>query len=200
MAISRFKTSTLAQGLPKYTELWDQTSVFIPDAMDFIQTTSVGAGGTGSVTFSSIPSTYKHLQIRWVAQHTGAVDNTSMAVRLNGDTGSNYTQHRMYGDGAGTASIANTSASFMRSDRMNSPASASSVFGTAVIDLLDYSSTAKLTTMRSLGGVDNNGSGFLALTSGLWLNTAAVTSVTLYPADTGNLAQYSSFSLYGIRG
>jgi hypothetical protein len=68
-----------------------------------------------------------------------------------------------------------------------------------VIDILDYANVNKYTTIRVLGGADLNGSGAINLVSGLWMNTAAVTSF-LISADSGNLAQYSSFALYGIKG
>jgi hypothetical protein len=73
------------------------------------------------------------------------------------------------------------------------------IFGTAVFDLLDYTNTSKYKTTRSLTGHDKNGSGLIVLYSGLWLNTAAVTSITVLP-NTGNFNQYTSAALYGIKG
>jgi hypothetical protein len=163
-----------------------------------IQTYSISTA-TSSVTFSSIPSTYTHLQIRWIGQHSSNVVDTSMAVQFNADTGSNYSVHRLYGDGASAAAAAATSTTFMRADRLNAPSGASSIFGAGIIDILDYKDTNKYKTMRSLGGVDRNGSGQIFFNSGSWRNTAAITSITLYGADTGNFNQYSSFALYGIK-
>jgi hypothetical protein len=77
-------------------------------------------------------------------------------------------------------------------------------FGGIVMDLLDYKDTNKYTTVRVLGGVDTNGTvggigGAVMITSGSWRNTVAVTSIKLY-GDSANLAQHSSFALYGIKG
>lgn len=199
MGIRSLKTASISTGV-KRSKVWDQSSFVSNNSYESIATQTVGAGGASSITFSSIPSTYKHLQIRWMAQHTGAVTDTSMAVQLNADSGSNYTQHRMYATGGGGAAISATSTTFMRSDRINSPASASSIFGVGVIDLLDYTSTNKNKTIRSFGGTDSNGSGFISFGSGLWLSTASVNSITLFGADAGNLAQNSHFALYGIKG
>ena len=167
--------------------------------MEPIATTLVGAGGVASVDFTNIPQGYKHLQIRWIGQHAGANVNVSLAIQFNGDTGSNYVQHRLYGDGSSAQAVSATSTTFIRSDRLNSPTSASSIFGVGIIDILDYANVYKFKTIRSLGGVDSNGSGFIALDSGLWMNTAAISSIKLYGADPGNLSQYSRFSLFGVK-
>lgn len=163
-------------------------------AYDSIATTTVGSGGASSVTFSSIPSTYTHLQIRY----SGNAGSNDIFFRLNGDTGSNYIRHYLYGGGgsaAAGASLAQTSGSLGYG-----PVTAdTNILGGSVFDLLDYTNTNKYKTTRSLTGFDSNGSGLLVLYSGLWLNTAAVTSITVLP-NTGNFNQYTSVALYGIKG
>jgi hypothetical protein len=71
-------------------------------------------------------------------------------------------------------------------------------FGSIVIDILDYQNTNKFKTARGLGGSDNNGNGEIYLTSGLWRDTSAITSVSLFPGVGTTFNQYSSFALYGI--
>lgn len=161
-------------------------------AYDSIATTTVGTGGASSITFSSIPSTYTHLQIRGIAQATLATG----FIRFNSDSASNYATHYLYGDGASAASGAATNQTI--SYAFLATASAN-IFGGAVIDILDYTNTNKYKTMRSLSGGDQNGTGYIELISGLWQSTSAITSITLIPAS-GNFAQYSSFALYGIKG
>jgi hypothetical protein len=73
-----------------------------------------------------------------------------------------------------------------------------SYFGVGVASILDYTNTNKYKTSRILCGYDANGSGFSLLYSGLWQNTAAITSITMFP-NSGNFEQYSSFALYGVR-
>jgi hypothetical protein len=165
----------------------------LPEVGDYesIATTTVGAGGTATVTFSSIPSTYKHLQIRLNAINTTAFGDIYM--QFNSDTGSNYKAHYLYGNGAsalaGVLTQTSVYAGFI---------STGSNTGVGITDILDYTNTNKNTTSRTLMGADRNGSGDIALTSGLWLNTAAITSITLLPG-TNNFAQHSSFALYGIK-
>ena len=75
----------------------------------------------------------------------------------------------------------------------------SGIFSGGVIDILDYANTNKYKTSRGLSGYDANGSGLLYLASGLWMNTAAITSIEITDA-LGNFATNSTFALYGIKG
>ncbi len=167
--------------------------VIMPGSYESIATVTVGAGGQSSVTFSSIPSTYKHLQIR--AIHQSNQSTSSGVVQFNGDTASNYSNHYLSGDGS-TASGGSLLSSFMYSNYIPS-SSNTNVFGVGVIDILDYADTNKYKTFRSLSGADLNGSGVVAFYSGSWRNTAAITSISL-TRGVGLLTQYTQFALYGV--
>jgi hypothetical protein len=161
------------------------------NSYESIQTVTVGAGGVGSITFTTIPSTYKHLQIRAAAQIS--TSSGSCPVEFNSDTNSsNYYQHVLFGSGAsaGAASGNNNTFGFQLDSAQP---------GAGVMDILDYTNTNKYTTVRTLSGNDTNGGGYITLRSGLWSNTAAITNIRIYPAS-GNFNQYSSFALYGIKG
>lgn len=156
-----------------------------------ISTITVGAGGASSIEFTSIPSTYKHLQVRMLASFSGG-DWTE--IKLNGDTGANYTYHYLQGNGsAASAGGGGFNASGLG-------VQFSTQWGGAIIDVLDYTNTNKLKTVRNFGGYDANGSGFIIFSSNLWNNTAAVTSLKLQKSSAGTFQQYSSFALYGIKG
>ena len=157
-----------------------------------IATVSVGSGGSSTITFSSIPGTYTHLQIRAILKQS---IGSGAFARFNSDTGSNYARHRLQGNGssasaAGDASqdkvLINTSQGF-------------SDFGTIVMDILDYANTNKYKTERHLFGIDSNGSGAVGLESNLWRSTSAITQIEFISPNGGNYAQYSHFALYGIR-
>ncbi len=155
-----------------------------------IATSTVGSGGSSTITFSNIPQVYKHLQVRAALLTTAGGVN----IRYNSDTGSNYTYHQLYGTGASALSNAGTS---QTSGFIAYNNAAGSNPTATVVDILDYQNTNKYTTHRSLAGTDVNGSGgALTFFSGLWLNTAAITSIDII----GTFAQYSSFALYGIEG
>jgi hypothetical protein len=164
-----------------------------------ISTTTVGAGGTGTVTFSSIPSTYKHLQIRGIARTDRATYNSDpLKLTFNADGGSNYARHFLLGDGSSASADGVSSQTFIQNYLITTNVATSGVFAAFVIDILDYGSTSKTKTVRTLMGFDNNGSGFIGLNSGLWNSTSAITSLSL-AGQFGTFQQYSEFALYGIK-
>jgi hypothetical protein len=168
-----------------------------PAGMVPIATTVVGSGGAASVTFSSIPSTYAHLQIRLFTQSARANSIDFFNMRVNSDTGSNYAYHGVYGSGSSVGTVSGASDSKIDLSTW-SASSATSIFGAAVVDILDYNNTNKYKTIRFLGNYDANGSGQVQLWSGLWMNTNAITGLSFYFGN-GNIAQYSHFALYGIK-
>jgi hypothetical protein len=165
-----------------------------------IATVSVGSGGQSSIDFTSIPSTYKHLQIRYIARNTRAVNWDSLSIRLNSDTGSNYAYHLLVGEGANpVVAVGQATQTSMATCYQTGSSAGSNIFGAGVIDILDYANTDKFKTARALSGNDLNGSGASLFASGLWRSTSAVTSISLFSASV-NFVQYSSFALYGIKG
>jgi hypothetical protein len=164
-----------------------------------IATVTVGVAGQATVTFSSIPQTFKHLQIHAFARTNRANNDDQIKVQMNADTGSNYTRHTIYGDG-GSVSVIGQSAGTPKGIIATGAASVSNLFGSAVLDILDYANTNKYKTMRCLTGVDWNGGGYMLFESSLWLSTAAVTDIVLTPSNGTSISQYSSFALYGIKG
>jgi hypothetical protein len=164
---------------------------------DSIATTTVGAGGASSITFSSIPSTYQHLQIRVMCQIN--IGDADFAIRFNSDTGTNYSKHQIYSYGSGTP-IATGTASTSSIPGGVTYTTGTSNFGVAIIDILDYKETTKYKTARVLTGSDANGSGFIFFRSGVWMNTNAVSRIDLIQTTGSSFSQYSSFALYGIKG
>jgi hypothetical protein len=174
----------------------------VTSSYESIATVTVGSGGAADVTFSSIPSTFKHLQIRYIARTARAsFPDDNLAIQLNGNTGSVYAQHQLNGNGSTASSGGGSSLTDMRLGRLTGSTALTGNFAPGVIDILDYANTNKNRTLRSLTGNDNNGSGDITLMSGLYQSTTAVSSIKLF-SQTGsnNFAQYSSFALYGIKG
>jgi hypothetical protein len=166
--------------------------------------TAVGTGSNTSITFSSIPSTYKHLQIRVIGRNNIAASDASFAqMQVNGDTGSNYAQHELFGDGASVSAGGSASISSMQYGTIVRNSATSGIVGVSIIDIQDYASTTRNKTLRILTGNDRNGAGILALFSGLWMSTSAVTSLTFFPNNVGGSQAFTTatvFSLYGIKG
>ena len=172
-------------------------------AYDSLATVTLSASAA-TVTFSSIPATYKHLQIRFFAQtNRGTYGSDDIKIQVNSDTGSNYSWHDLYGNGANGAAQSVTSTTRIELNNASGTGVASN-FGAGVLDILDYANTNKYKTTRSLHGNDVNGtvSGFggrVALDSGLWMNTSAISTIQFAPITGTAFTQYSSFALYGIK-
>jgi hypothetical protein len=163
-------------------------------AMFPIGMVQVGSAGASTISFTSIPATYKHLQIRSLS--LGSASGTDIRIRFNSDTGSNYRTHFIYGDGS-TVAAGTSSTTYSTIALTSLTTSNPSAF---VTDILDYTSTAKNKTVRSLMGNDSNGSGYSVLYSGLWYATpAAITQIDITP-NSGSFNQFSQFALYGIKG
>jgi hypothetical protein len=168
--------------------------------MEPIATTLVGAGGATSIDFTNIPQGYKHLQIRFTCRGNDVSGDRALYMRLNSDTGSNYAWHRLRGDGTAVSAGAGTSVDYIFCGSQVDGGTAASIFSAGVVDILDYSNVYKFKTVRGLSGFDKNGAtGYINFNSGLWMNTAAITGISLFYQGSVNTVQYSRFSLYGIK-
>lgn len=164
---------------------------------ELISTTVLGSSAA-SVTFSGLNTGfYKHLQIRGVVR-SAYVSGSDAAVSLqfNGDTATNYNSHYLYGSGGTPSSGSYGNAGNMSLTSTTAGASPSGAFGPFIADILDPFSTSKNKTVRCLSGSPGV---VVFLKSGLWMSTAAVTSITLYGV-LGNMEAGSRFSIYGLRG
>ena len=161
---------------------------------------ATGTGSSGVITFSSIPATYKHLQIRLIARCSESAAQTNYNMQINGDTGSNYAYHNLRAVGAAVSasgSASQTSIAVCAMAAANSPANTVSP---KIIDIVDYASTTKNKTLRIIEGqVNATYGGQIHYRSGLWQSTSAITSITLFVTGF-NFTTQSTFALYGIKG
>ena len=161
-----------------------------------------------TITFSSIPSTFEHLQIRGILRGTIASAQQTAALRFNGDSGSNYNAHCIISKNNTPTSYNTGPADMMEFYEIPGGNQASGIFAPVIIDILNYKSTSKNKTVRVTYGFDNNNtsvggtqSATISIFSGIWFNTSAVTSITLIEqSSTRNYAIGSTWSLYGIKG
>jgi hypothetical protein len=155
-------------------------------------------GSAGSITFSSIPQTFTHLQVRLTSRSDYASTTASVFMRFNGDSGANYVYHYLLGDGSSATSGASTGSTVAWVGNMPAASSTANVFASTIVDILDYTNTNKNKTTRSLDGYDTNGAGQTYLSSNLWLNTAAITSILLVSGGGANFVANTRADLYGI--
>ena len=164
-----------------------------------IATVTVGAGGSSSITFSSIPATYSHLQLRLSGQTNQGNYGDGAVLKFNGDTGNNYTLHWLSGDGATASALAIAPYGGIRIAQIAGDSS-TNVQGAAIVDILNYANTNTYKTGRSLDGYDRNGGGQVALASGVWMNTAAINQIVITVTGGTAWKQYTKAALYGIKG
>ena len=166
---------------------------------------AVGTGSSGVITFSSIPQTYKHLQLRCTLKDvytTSAVEG--VYFRVNGTAGTSYAYHQMDGNGTSTTSSASSSSSeiFVRKAIPSGHSDYANLTGVMTVDILNYTSTSQLKTFRILNAMERNSSdtnSIVGMASGLFSSTAAITQITVH-TNADRFATTTKISLYGIKG
>ena len=156
-----------------------------------------------SVTFSSIPSTFEHLQLRCSGRTdydtTNAYDNVHL--RLNSDSTTTYVRHYMYGGQSSTGSGGSLSQTGSVNILFASDSTPATAYGPNTVDILDYANGYKFTTIRttSTNGYLNVTQSYVMFGSTLWRSTTAVNAVTLTSFSGSNFRRGSEFTLYGLK-
>jgi len=190
------------KSLTRYYDMLAGNTVWNPwepqGAFDALATVTVPSGGAATVTIAGIPTGYKHLQLRYLAKNTTNA-GYYVLLQMNSDSGANYSQHQLFGNGSSAGASGATSQTSIPLPR-STESGVADVFSAGIVDILDYANTTKNKTVRSIGGKETNtaNTGFVDFNSGAWLNTSAVNSITL-SFLAGSYAQNSSFALYGVK-
>jgi hypothetical protein len=212
MAITSIKTGSSFTNLTKYNDFLAGNTAYSPAAYESIATVTVGSGGASTIDFTSIPSTYQHLQIRYIGKTSrGTYANDALGMRMNSDGGNNYSFHILRANEISSSGF--VVQGFGTQDKINfdygsmgASGGGNVFFAAGVIDILDYKNTNKYKTVRCLYGIDTNGTvggvySIVGFASGSWQNTNAITSIELNtPATGAPFTQYSKFGLFGIKG
>jgi hypothetical protein len=173
-------------------------SAFNESDYESIATISL-SGNSSTISFTSIPSTYTHLQLRFSAKTDRNDQNGYGTIRFNNDSGTNYSWHAIVGDGSTTGRGGGINASDAGSLAFGG--SLNSAFGVGVIDILNYSSNNKHKTLKFLNGYEYNSGGEVTLYSGNWRNTATIDTISFIKGyNVNNWVSGSRFELYGIKG
>ncbi len=157
-------------------------------------------GTQASVTFSNLNTNYgiyETLQLRYLFRDGRSNAFGAAFITLNGDSAANYRDHNLRGDGS-TVFSDSYSRSGIPIEGTGNTATASAFAG-GIMDFVDAFNTNKNTVIRNLHGRTIGGDNFVALSSCLWNNTAALTSMTITPSGGNSFLTGSRFSLYGLR-
>lgn len=154
-----------------------------------IATQTLGSSSS-SVTFSSIPATYTDLILIFNGTGTSGSAN-DMGLRLNGDTGTNYSNTLIYGTGSVAGSGRHTGLTFLRGWYLSSTAQTNCIF-----NVMNYSNT---TTFKTVIGRSNISNAEVDAAVGLYRSTSAISSLSLTPQGGAQFTTGSVFTLYGIK-
>jgi len=160
-----------------------------------IATTTLGSA-QASVDFTSIPATYTDLVVIFNGQAAGSLNNLEM--QFNGDTGTNYSDTYLSGNGTSASSgrESATKASILIGNNGNPPASGSS-FDIVIVNIMNYANT---TTYKTALTRANNAANGVDAIVGLWRATpAAITSIKIFIKSGNNLNTGTNATLYGIK-
>jgi hypothetical protein len=146
------------------------------------------AATVSSVTFSLIPQNFKDLVVVFNGT-TQATGGRNFLMRFNNDSGSNYSNLYMFASGSSAASAAGTSNAGLNVIVDNTPS-------IAIANIMDYSTINKNKTIIGRG---NSASVAIDMRITTWLNTSAITSITMLP-DSLSWLSGSTFTVYGIEG
>ena len=162
-----------------------------------------------SVTFSSIPATYEHLQIRGTHRADTSPTGTgglAFFIQLGGasdspvDTGANYSSHHLVGASSSASDGARTGDSYIYIyDMIHGSGVNAAEYATLIMDILDYANTNKNTTVAiHAANALTHGDTRVMFVSGLWDDTEAVTDIKLFSSGSKNLVRGSEYTLYGL--
>lgn len=203
MAITSIKTGSSFTNLVKYNDFLGPNSAYIPTSYESIAS-ATGTGSSGTITFSSIPSTYASLQLRCLSRNSATgTGSGDVLLRFNSDSGSNYAHHHIRGNGSVAAASGSATQTSIRFDNFSTNnGEAANIMTVGIIDIHNYASTTQNKTVRAFQGNDNNGNStaIIRLNSGLWMSTAAISTITLTLNLANNFTTTSQFALYGIKG
>ena len=164
----------------------------MPNTFTKIASVSVGSGGAATMAFTSIPSTYTDLCLKISARSTTTSDWVTLSFNSN-TTG--YTNKHLQGSGSAASSFNQTTYQFLAIN--NQSASTASTFSSSDVYIPNYAGSTNKSYSVDTAGEANATAAFMELNAQLWSNTAAITSITL-TSLAGNMAQYSTATLYGI--
>jgi hypothetical protein len=164
------------------------------------------SSSTSSIEFTSITTTgYKHLEIRafWVPTVSSGSDG--LRIQFNGDTGTNYLSHYIYGTGDDLSGGNYSGTTKQTHGWVAYTGSPAETYGGTVFVLRipDYTSTTKKITYWSTEGrvKDNNtGGNHGEINTGIYATTGSAISSIKFFCSNGNIGANSKFALYGIKG
>lgn len=165
-----------------------------------IATVTVGSGGTSTITFTSIPQTYTDLVVKGSTRLSAGDAGVQLVARFNGST-SGYSRRSLEGNGASASSNSGSSETYMRFAYAEESTNTANTFNNFELYIPNYTSSNNKSTSSDNVTENNGTTAYSALHAGLWSNTSAITSISIFDISStqANFVQYSTATLYGIK-
>ena len=166
------------------------------NTFELISSYTVGSGGAASIDFTVIPSTYTDLCLKVsLRAETSGIDPAK--VTFNGSS-SGYSYRSIWSSGSGTPASYSGSGSWFELQYSGGTSSTASTFTNGEIYIPNYAGSSNKSASVDQVQENNATTAYIVPMAWLWSNTAAITSITIAQAN-GNLAQYSTAYLYGVK-
>lgn len=164
-----------------------------------ISSVTVGAGGSASIDFTSIPSTYTDLKLVYSLRNNRTDGNSGYGyITLNSSTAS-FTVRGFYDTGNGGIATDITTSNYFAYG-INTDLLTASIFSNGELYICNYAgSTNKPWYSDNAGESAEATNPFREIHAGVWANSAAITSISLTTQSTKVFKQYSTAYLYGIK-
>lgn len=162
-----------------------------------IETITVGAGGAASIEFTNIPQDGTDLLLVWSVRTVDNVNQSIMRLVFNGDTGTNYAWVRIWGTGSSVSTSSGASQTTILNGYADGANATANTFGNSSVYISNYTSSATKSVSNDSVSENNATEAYQFIGAGSY-SGSAITSLLLRENSSGNLAQYSTASLYKI--
>jgi len=167
----------------------------MPNTFELISAVTVGSGGTSSIDFTSIPSTYTDLCVKVSSRSNRAGTTDNLFMKINGVT-TNRSGRVLFGNGASASSFTET----LYIGELDASGSTASTFSSHEVYVPNYAGTTWNKSFSIDGVTEQNGTtAYATLMASLWSSTAAITSLSFYSGYGTALVEYSTAYLYGVK-
>jgi hypothetical protein len=170
----------------------------MPNTFTLIASSTVGAGGSASIDFTSIPNTYTDLCLKLSLRNSYAGTYVSGKLRVNSNSSSIYTSRILSGGGSSVGSSSYGPASQLEWGPAGANNLTANTFSSVEMYFPSYtSSNDKSISIDGVMETNDSSNNALQLWAGLAATSSAISSIEVN-FNAGSWMQYSTAYLYGI--
>jgi len=169
------------------------------NTFELIASSTVGSGGTSTITFSSIPATYTDLCLKLSLRSGASAFNDYILIQFNSSGGTAYSDRQLTGSGSAASSANRSGNPYIYAIASSGASNTASTFSNGEIYIPNYAGSSNKSISLDAVNENNGTEAYANLTAGLWANSAAITSITITNNSATNFVQYSTAYLYGVK-